>query len=214
MKQTKPIKLLLLATLSILCLSLSAQNINLNLRNVTVKTAMETLRNDYGYLFLFDTDDVNTQKVITIRERNLTADQAVKQILQGQDTEFEINDKNIVVRKKTTAPGAVPTGANSGTPVNVTETSGTTATGGTTQQRQPAQSGQITVIGTVVDGNTRETLPFVTVMVKGTSTGTVTSMDGVFSINVPSNESVLTFSFMGYETLEMPIPVGGGVFRC
>jgi type II secretory pathway component GspD/PulD (secretin) len=77
------------------------------------------------------------------------------------------------------------------------------ATPTTTEQRQ--------VTGTVVDDATREVLPFVTVRVKGTNIGTVTSIQGAFSINVPSAESVLQFSFMGYETLEMPIPVGGGL---
>jgi hypothetical protein len=36
---------------------------------------------------------------------------------------------------------------------------------------------QRTITGTVVDDATSETLPFVTVMVKGTTTGTVTSPD-------------------------------------
>ena len=46
-------------------------------------------------------------------------------------------------------------------------------------------------------------------MLKGTSTGTVTSTDGTFTINVPSSESVLQFSFMGYETLELRANVTG-----
>ncbi|MDR0795336.1 MAG: SusC/RagA family TonB-linked outer membrane protein [Tannerella sp.] len=59
------------------------------------------------------------------------------------------------------------------------------------------------VTGTVTDAATGETLPFVTVMVKGTAIGTATSEQGIFTISVPNAESVLTFTFVGYEMLEL-----------
>jgi TonB-linked SusC/RagA family outer membrane protein len=67
------------------------------------------------------------------------------------------------------------------------------------------------VSGTVVDDVTGETLPFVTVMLKGTSVGTVTTPEGKFTFGIPSNEGVLVFSYMGYETLELPITATGVV---
>lgn len=57
------------------------------------------------------------------------------------------------------------------------------------------------VKGTVTDEN-GEPLPGVTVMVKGTSTGTITDVNGNFSLEVPSEESVLVFSFVGMQTVE------------
>lgn len=57
-----------------------------------------------------------------------------------------------------------------------------------------------TTIGTVVD-NTGEGLPGVNVVVKGTTTGTVTDLDGNFKLDVPPG-SRLVFSFVGMETLE------------
>jgi TonB-linked SusC/RagA family outer membrane protein len=62
---------------------------------------------------------------------------------------------------------------------------------------------QNSVTGTVTDAATGETLPFVTVMVKGTAIGTATSEQGIFTIGVPNAESVLIFTFVGYETLEV-----------
>jgi len=64
---------------------------------------------------------------------------------------------------------------------------------------------QRTATGTVIDDATGETIPYVTVMVKNTSIAVATSMDGTFSISVPSTESVLQFSFLGYETLELQV---------
>lgn len=49
-----------------------------------------------------------------------------------------------------------------------------------------------------VSDNRGEPLPGVTVLVKGTTNGVATGLDGSFSIKVPSRESVLQFSYVGY----------------
>jgi TonB-linked SusC/RagA family outer membrane protein len=63
---------------------------------------------------------------------------------------------------------------------------------------------QKTVTGTILD-EFGEGLPGVTVLVKGTTTGTATDIDGKYSLNVPSNESVLVFSFIGYRSVEQVV---------
>ncbi|MFH5832175.1 SusC/RagA family TonB-linked outer membrane protein [Halalkalibaculum sp. DA3122] len=62
-----------------------------------------------------------------------------------------------------------------------------------------------TVRGTVTDAGTGETLPGVNVLVKGTTTGTSTDSEGGFELNVPSLQDTLVFSFIGYQTQEVPI---------
>ena len=59
----------------------------------------------------------------------------------------------------------------------------------------------ITITGTVTDSQ-GETLPGVNVLVKGTSIGAVTDFNGRYSINVPDQNAVLVFSFIGYATQE------------
>ncbi len=49
-------------------------------------------------------------------------------------------------------------------------------------------------------------LPGVTVIVKGTSIGTVTNMDGDFSFRVPADAETLQFSFVGMRTQELALP--------
>ncbi|MEX0883578.1 MAG: TonB-dependent receptor, partial [Cyclobacteriaceae bacterium] len=61
------------------------------------------------------------------------------------------------------------------------------------------------VSGVVKDASSDETLPGVNVLVKGTSVGTVSDIDGQFSLNVPSSESILVFSFIGYLTQEIEV---------
>ena len=65
---------------------------------------------------------------------------------------------------------------------------------------------QRTVVGTV-SGDDGEALAGATVRVKGTNNGTVTNLDGKYSIVVKESEPVLVFSYTGYESLE--IALGG-----
>ncbi|MDO5979179.1 SusC/RagA family TonB-linked outer membrane protein [Flavivirga spongiicola] len=64
------------------------------------------------------------------------------------------------------------------------------------KRRQKQVSGEV---------SNREGLPLagVVVLIKGTSTGTVTNFDGKYNINVPNPENVLVFSFLGYATQEI-----------
>lgn len=59
----------------------------------------------------------------------------------------------------------------------------------------------VAVKGTITDQESGEALIGVTVLVKGTTQGTITDFDGQFEITVPDN-AVLQFSYMGYKTVE------------
>ena len=63
---------------------------------------------------------------------------------------------------------------------------------------------QKTVSGTVSDATNNEALIGVSVIVKGTSTGTVTDLEGAYQIEVAPN-STLVFSFVGYATQEIVV---------
>ena len=60
----------------------------------------------------------------------------------------------------------------------------------------------ITVTGTVVDTEGL-TMPGVNIIVKGTTTGVITDIDGNFRISVPDKNSVLVFSFVGYTAQDL-----------
>lgn len=63
---------------------------------------------------------------------------------------------------------------------------------------------QTTVQGKVTDNN-GQGLPGVSVVVKETSSGTTTDVNGAFSISVPRKTSVLVFSYVGFPTQEMEV---------
>lgn len=61
------------------------------------------------------------------------------------------------------------------------------------------------VSGTVTSAETDESLPGVNVVVKGTTIGTVTDIDGNYSIQVPDGQGTLQFSFIGFTPEEVEI---------
>ncbi len=68
---------------------------------------------------------------------------------------------------------------------------------------QSVQQHQVT--GTITDGTTGETLPGVSVLIKGTTLGTVSDMDGRYRITLSDNNAVLVFSFLGFTSQEIAV---------
>jgi len=56
-----------------------------------------------------------------------------------------------------------------------------------------------------VAGDTGESLPGVTILVKGTNVGTATDAEGNYSLQVPAGSNTLVVSFVGFQTQEIPI---------
>ncbi len=70
------------------------------------------------------------------------------------------------------------------------------------------------VTGTVKDAATGDALAGVTVMVKGTTLGTLTDVNGQFSIRIPQREATLSLSFIGYTTQEIMRNPGSKDLSC
>lgn len=75
---------------------------------------------------------------------------------------------------------------------------------GRTARTQASQNQKITVSGTVLDRTTNEPLIGVSVVVKGVANaGTITDMDGKFTLKLPYAEAPLVFSYLGYQPQEI-----------
>ena len=132
-----------------LCLNLSAfsQDITLKTNDVTVKEAMEQLKKSSGYSFVFSSVDVNTKKHVSVSLEDAAIEEAVRQILQGQNgLSYEIQGKKIIIKK--VQPGTA-------TPVKKIKATGKVVDGtgepviGATVKEQGTPNGAITDI----DGN-------------------------------------------------------------
>lgn len=69
----------------------------------------------------------------------------------------------------------------------------------------PVGMAQQQVSGAVTDQSTNEPLPGVNILIKNTTNGTITDIDGNYSLEVPGEDAVLVFSFIGYESQEVVV---------
>ena len=65
-----------------------------------------------------------------------------------------------------------------------------------------------TISGVLTDKDSNnETLPFANVLLKGTAINATTDINGKYTVNAPAGNYVIQFSFIGYESIEVPVTV-------
>lgn len=74
-----------------------------------------------------------------------------------------------------------------------------------------AYSQNRTVTGTVIAKDDGLPIPGVSVVAKGYKTGTQTSIQGKFTLSVPAGATALTFSYIGFKSIDVTIPASGVV---
>lgn len=126
----------------------------------------------------FDKEDVEGIR-ISVHTPKLPLTEALGLLVENTGLSFRMEEPNIVIFEK--GPPAEETSIQF-------------------SNQSPTQFG-FTLSGTVKDGTSGETLPFASVVIKNTSNGTNTNVDGWFSIfEVPSDTSLLEISYIGYRT--------------
>ncbi|RDV12009.1 DUF3520 domain-containing protein [Pontibacter diazotrophicus] len=68
-----------------------------------------------------------------------------------------------------------------------------------------AQAQERPITGTVTDATSGETLPGISVQLKGTQKGAATDKHGKYSVIVPNEKAILVFSYIGYERTEVKV---------
>ena len=70
---------------------------------------------------------------------------------------------------------------------------------------------QLNLTGRVVETESGESLPYASIILKASNTGTSSNLDGYFTLfNIPSDTSKILISYVGYEVIETSIKILGG----
>lgn len=149
------------------------KKITLNVQNITVKDAIETIKKQSGYSFFIDTKDVQLHKQISVNLSGKSISEALDVIFSDQPVRYEIKGKHVIV-----------TGKESSKP-------------------QADASAYVQISGVIKD-DMGEPVSGANVVVKGQVLGTITDVDGRYSLSVPA-KSVLVVTFIGYKTKEVPV---------
>ncbi|UOQ71568.1 SusC/RagA family TonB-linked outer membrane protein [Hymenobacter cellulosilyticus] len=171
---------LLLAEISLPQLSL-AQKANAEVAYFAVQTgslatALQRLQREAGVNIVYESTDLKETKVEASEFRGAKVSEILRQLLQGQALRFEEKQGVIILQPAASTPAPA----------------------------KPARRAAQEVKGKVTEANGTG-IPGVTVMVKGTSVGTVTNSAGEFLLTVPDGAETLVFSFVGYVAQEIPL---------
>jgi TonB-linked SusC/RagA family outer membrane protein len=150
-----------------------AQKINLNETNAPLEKVINTIKQQSGYVFLYTDQELKNEK-ITVKVNNASIDETLKAAFKNTMVDYKIVGNNILLKKSE--------------PSNIGQAKVFFA--------------QVTVSGKVVD-ESGQPLPSVTVRIKNTTQATSTDVNGSYTITVPDANTILIFSFIGYETVEL-----------
>lgn len=172
--------LLLVATLTIVnAANTYSQTASLSVEatNQTIQSVLDHIESQSEFKFFYNTKHVNTHRRVSIHASEKNVFEVLAVLFKNTDIKYEVLDKNIILtsQKETASAGSLP--------VNQQDKS---------------------VSGVVVDSN-GEPVIGANVMVKGTTTGSITSIDGDFVINNVPSSAVLVVSYIGYITKEVPV---------
>lgn len=152
-----------------------AQKINARVQNKPLEQIFKLIEKQTSYVFFYDIENIKATKA-NLSVTNATISEALNACLGNKQLTYHIVDNNIVISRKD-----VP---NSSAGL------------------QHDFNAQMQIMGNVRD-TLGAALPGVSIRLKGTTIGTMSDKDGAYTISVPRNDAVLTFSFLGYVTKEL-----------
>ena len=153
---------------------------NMNFENVTVRQVFQQIEDNSEFIFLYSEKSVDVERKVDVEVTNQTVERILDQVFKGTKNYYEIHDRQIAIMEKGSTEKSLFM-------LRTAET-----------DQQKSVSGKVT-------DSTGSTLPGVSVVIKGTSIGVITDMDGKYSLSkVPENAN-LVFSFVGMKTVEIKI---------
>lgn len=151
--------------------------VTLNLKNARIEEVLNAIEIKSEYYFLLNQKQVDINRRVDVNMKNASIKDVLTNVFKNENISFNVYDRQIILTRKENIPSFV------------TE----------------AQQQQRKVTGTITDANTGEQLIGVNILVEGTTHRAVTDMSGNYSIVVPNPNSVLVFTYMGYNTKKIAL---------
>jgi TonB-linked SusC/RagA family outer membrane protein len=179
----KPHKIFLVMKLTVFlitiaCIQVSAaafsQKISLKEKNVSLNQVLTQIQQQSGYEFFYNVSAVKQAGTVSVDLHDVSVQTALAEVFKDKPFEFHIEDQTIIIKEKELS----------------------------LIDKEKAFFALFTVSGKVED-ETGQPLPGVTVKIKGTGDATATDKNGAYTLTVPDDKTVVSFSFIGYETIEL-----------
>jgi TonB-linked SusC/RagA family outer membrane protein len=159
-------------------------NIKLSMENAELQSVIREIQKQTEFVFFYSPEDVNGIIVSKVEVEKESLEKTLEICLAGTMLNYEIIHKAVVLKK---------------VEPEVKKAS----------EEKPAKEIILQPRLKEISGSVKDEkglpLPGVSVMVKGTTTGTITDNDGNFGLLIPVDAATLVFSFVGMKAREIPI---------
>lgn len=156
--------------------------IDLKVQNSSLTDILNTIEKNSEFIFIYNGNIVNSEikKSISIKDEKL--EKVLDILFHGMDVNYRIDDRQVFLYKTEDLKKETPVSSEI-----VVE-----------QPTKKNISGKVTDIKGVA-------VPGAAVMIKGTTIGTITDFDGNFKFDIPLDSKILSVSFVGMKSQELPI---------
>lgn len=148
---------------------------DLSMKNAALKSILTKIEEKTEFYFFYKSDEIESLSNLSIKMNNASISEVLDYLLNNNGFEYEVYDRYILILEK-----------NEGQIVN------------------EFAKQNLKITGKVTDSG-GQPLPGVTVVVKGTTQGTVTNADGEYALTDIPEDGILVFSFVGMRTQEIPV---------
>lgn len=150
--------------------------LNLNTPDTTLGTVIKQIQSQSNYQFFYN-DKLSTVSVEAVKVQNASLEDVLNRILKGKNITFKVEDNIVYLSEQSENP-------QNG------------------NQQKPGKERKVS--GQIID-ETGEPLIGVNVLVKGTTNGVITDLDGNYTLTVNEENPVLQFSYIGYVSKEVGV---------
>ncbi|QGY43453.1 SusC/RagA family TonB-linked outer membrane protein [Maribellus comscasis] len=154
-----------------------ATKFNLRAENKQIVEVLKEIEESSNFRFFYIREQVDVERYVSLKAKNATVEEILDEIFAGQNIAYDVMQDNLILLSPEDKPIKLKSIA----------------------LQQPNA-----VTGRVTDTSGRP-LPGVTVVIKGTTQGTVTDADGKYTIPKVPDDAVLQFSFVGMSAQEIVV---------
>lgn len=152
--------------------------VSLDMKNSSLERVMDEIEKQSEFYFIFNQKQIDVTREVDIQVENKLITDILPELFSGTNVRYTILDRKILLTndpKEITLPDYLL-----------------------------AVEQQQTITGTISDEN-KSPMPGVNIQVEGTSIGTISDINGKYSLNISNQNAVLVFSFIGYNQTKIPV---------
>ncbi|GAA4453053.1 TonB-dependent receptor [Nibrella saemangeumensis] len=158
------------------------RNISLSVEGQSLKVVLQKVEQQANVKFVYSKEQIKTDRKITLKLTNQRLAVALEQLLQPLQISYQVVSNRILLQHNTPRISEPTSSLAPSVEHNVA----------------------VTVSGKVTD-DAGQGLPGVSVVLKGTTTGTSTNSAGNYTLTIPEARGTLVFSSIGFTTQEIPV---------